>query len=162
MQAFPNLTGKQAVQLLLQTADAEGTGGVNSTYGVGQLDIARAFQPVGAVQVAQTNGVSASVVGSPDAFVSNAVGDAIVRSQALTTVGRDSYNRPFKINLAQGYRPAGVSIISADRRTQWRSSDIDAPSFAGGRMRVMASVGFGAWTRPRSIIGCSPAPPTGS
>ena len=71
------------------------------------------------------------------------MGDAIVRTQALTTVGRDSYDRLFKINLAQGYHPAGTSLIAPASATEWRGSDLDGPGFAGGHFRLSAQVAIG-------------------
>jgi hypothetical protein len=139
LQAFPNLTGKQVVSILLQTADSQGTGGVNSTYGVGALDIARAFQPIGTLSVAQASGGTAGVTGVPGAYVSSAVGDAIARTQALTTVGRDVYQRMFKVNLAQGYRPAGVSLLALDPAIRLDRSDLTFSNVAEGRLQVAAS-----------------------
>jgi len=45
-QAFPNLTGKQIVNILFQTADDLGAVGVDSIYGHGRLNIQRAFQTI--------------------------------------------------------------------------------------------------------------------
>src|SRR5258708_16246788 len=47
-QAFPNLTGKQIVSILFQTADDLGAAGVDSIYGNGRLNIQPAFHPIGA------------------------------------------------------------------------------------------------------------------
>ncbi len=47
MQAFPNLSGRDAVDILLRTAADLGATGTDSTYGRGGLDLARAFAPVG-------------------------------------------------------------------------------------------------------------------
>src|SRR5437763_3667558 len=51
-QAFPNLTGKQIVDILFSSADDLGAAGVDSIYGHGALDIARAFQPQGQTSLA--------------------------------------------------------------------------------------------------------------
>jgi hypothetical protein len=139
LQAFPNLTGKQVVSILLQTADSQGTGGINAVYGVGALDIARAFQPVGTLSVAAANGGTTGVTTVPGASVSSAVGDAIARTQALTTVGRDVYQRMFKVNLAQGYRPAGVSLLALDPAIRLDSSDLTFQGVAQGRLQIAAS-----------------------
>src|SRR6185369_3356225 len=42
-QAFPNLTGSEIVNILFSSADDLGITGVDSTYGHGRLNIARAF-----------------------------------------------------------------------------------------------------------------------
>jgi hypothetical protein len=47
MQYFPNLTAKQAVTLLLNTATREGSGAGDTTYGAGVLNIATAFTAQG-------------------------------------------------------------------------------------------------------------------
>ena len=48
LEAFPNLTGRQAVDILLRTARDAGDAGPDVIYGRGLLDIAQAFKPVGA------------------------------------------------------------------------------------------------------------------
>ena len=137
LQAFPNMTGKQVVSLLLQTADSLGS---SSVYGVGALDLTRAFQPVGALTVASVGGGSVALTTTPGAFVSSAAGDAFARSTVLETVGRDSYQRLFAVNLAQAYRPAGASILAATPAVLQQSSDLDMPSFAQGRLRITANL----------------------
>ena len=53
-QAFPNLSSQQIVQLLYQSARDAGVVGDDGVYGQGVLDIARAFQPMGAPTLAGT------------------------------------------------------------------------------------------------------------
>src|SRR5437764_743178 len=53
-QAFPNLSGKQIVQLLFNNADDLGAAGVDSVYGNGALDLARAFAPQGQTSLANS------------------------------------------------------------------------------------------------------------
>src|SRR3954452_3259638 len=53
-QAFPNLTGKQIVDILLKSADDLGAPGVDSVYGHGARNIGRAFQPQGQTTMADT------------------------------------------------------------------------------------------------------------
>ena len=64
MQAFPNLTAQQVVQLLLSTATDEGTVGPDATNGMGFLNIAAAFAPQGTLSVSMspqtTSGTSTS------------------------------------------------------------------------------------------------------
>jgi hypothetical protein len=97
-----------------------------------------------------------------NAYVSSAVGDAVARTQGLTTVGRDSYNRMFKINLAQGYLPGGVSLISPDPAVHWSSSQLDAPSFGGGRMHVTAMMESGQIDPANYYHWMQPAGPGGA
>jgi subtilisin family serine protease len=143
LQAFPNMSGRQVVDLLWRTADDRGATGTDAAYGRGALDLQRAFQPVGALTVASASGAAVAVTAAPDAFVTTAVGDAIVNGGGLTTAGRDVYNRLFVVNLAQGYRSTGASIISAEPASITRSSDLDLPSFAQGRVHVSAALANG-------------------
>lgn len=53
-QAFPSLTPAQLVDLLLRTATDLGAAGVDSTYGHGELNLARAFSPVGSTSLSVT------------------------------------------------------------------------------------------------------------
>lgn len=96
-QAFPNLTGKQIVSLLFQSADDLGAAGVDTTYGHGRLNLAKAFEPKGTTSFAQTdvavsttsNGELPAVAG--DANTSNSFGAVIL----------DGYKRAYAINLAR-------------------------------------------------------------
>ncbi|HCW49541.1 MAG TPA: peptidase S8, partial [Brevundimonas sp.] len=56
LEAFPNLTGRQAVDILLRTGREAGDPGTDVVYGRGLLDIGRAFQPVGATSAPMANG----------------------------------------------------------------------------------------------------------
>ncbi|MBK6707110.1 MAG: S8 family serine peptidase [Sphingomonadales bacterium] len=53
-QAFPNLTGRQIVDLLLTTTTDLGATGTDGIYGRGELNLARAFQPQGQQSIAGT------------------------------------------------------------------------------------------------------------
>ena len=48
-QKFPNLTGRQVKQVLLQTANDLGVAGVDETYGHGKLSVVNALSPQGTV-----------------------------------------------------------------------------------------------------------------
>ena len=143
LQAFPNLTGKQVVDLLLRTADDLGGNGTDTTYGRGALNLARAFSPVGSVSVASVSHSASVVTATPGAFVSSAIGDSIAASGALVTAGRDYYNRLFVVNLAQGYRASGASIIAADPASITQGSDVTLPSFAQGHLHLAAALATG-------------------
>lgn len=106
LQAFPNLSGKQALALLLQTTDDLGAPGVDPVYGAGLIDLAKAFQPVGTLSVPIAAGGAVAPSANFGSRVSTAFGDAVSRTNALNTVGYDSYRRLFNVNLASAYRPA--------------------------------------------------------
>ncbi|MBB3860212.1 subtilisin family serine protease [Novosphingobium hassiacum] len=100
-QAFPNLTAKQIVSLLLSSARDAGASGTDATYGRGILDIARAFSPQGSTGLAGTS-VAVSL-GSLAGMTSAAMGDAI-SGASLPTVMLDGYARAYRLDLAQGLR----------------------------------------------------------
>ena len=144
LQAFPNLTPQQAVSILLNSAQNVGP---SSTYGRGLLDIAAAFQPMGTMSVPQATGPMV-VVNNPNvpggaglqtALTGTAFGDAISRSQALQTIGYDSYHRLFKVNLAGAIRPmTAQGLVQAEPAVRGVESDATSPtgasfSFASGR-----------------------------
>ncbi len=104
-QAFPNLTAKQIVSLLLSSARDAGTSGTDVIYGRGILDIARAFSPQGSTGLAGTS-VAVSL-GSLAGTTSAAMGDAI-SGASLPTVMLDGYSRAYRLDLAQGLRAGQV------------------------------------------------------
>ena len=112
LQAFPNLTGRQAISILEQTADDLGAPGVDPVYGNGLIDLAKAFQPMGALSVPQSATRVSEAVALAGTNVSTAFGDAFRRTQALTTVGFDSYGRMFKVNLASGLPTGRPMLVS--------------------------------------------------
>lgn len=137
LEAFPNLTGKQAVDLLLKSARDAGTSGTDSVYGRGILDIGRAFQPQGSLAVASSTGQSGTAVSVDTPLLK--VGSAFGTSDALrgalgNVIVQDSYERAFtvdfgaqvqavtaNVNLAaklRGRQDTQISSISAAGRTQ--------------------------------------------
>jgi hypothetical protein len=102
-QAFPNLTGKQIVQILFNTADDLGAAGVDSTYGHGRLDIAAAFQPQGTMNLADSKTPVMGSVGD----LPSAAGDA-AGTQSLGAIILDGYDRAYVLNLAKMLRRADV------------------------------------------------------
>ena len=96
-QAFPNLTGAEIVELLLDTADDAGPGGTDATYGRGILNIGRAFSPQGSTSLAGTSQV---VPLAGDLFVASpAMGDAFERTSAEALL-TDKYDRPYTVAFA--------------------------------------------------------------
>jgi len=120
LQAFPNLTGRQAVELLLTTARDAGDAGTDVVFGRGLLDLARAFQPVGPTRVAMSSGSAVAVTEQRFAYTGGAFGDAIRSAPGLQTVGHDDFNRLFRVNLAASYglapRSAANMLPSAPRQ----------------------------------------------
>jgi hypothetical protein len=104
-QAFPNLTGRQIAQILLETAFDAGVPGTDLVYGRGILDLARAFQPIGATSLA--NGRVLALADGTGAG-SPAMGDAL-SAASLQAIVLDRYERAFEADLAgtlRGAQPA--------------------------------------------------------
>jgi len=146
LQAFPNLTAQQALQILFNSADDLGAPGVDPVYGHGELDLTKAFQPAGAMSVPMASGAQRVInnptvgggAGMQSSMTSVALGDAIQRSRNLTTVGYDSYQRLYVVNLAQAYQRTPVrGLISAQPSIRGTQASALTPSgatlsFVGG------------------------------
>ena len=132
-QAFPNLTGKQIVDLLLRTATDLGTAGTDSTYGRGELDIARAFAPQGQTALASSKApISLTSNGDLPAVAGDAKGGA-----ALGAVILDGYSRAYVLNLAKTLRSA-----PADQHPLARAliGDVQAAGANAGPVSVAMTV----------------------
>lgn len=103
-QAFPSLSSQQIVQLLYQSARDAGAAGDDAVYGQGVLDIARAFQPMGATTLAGT--ATAVNLGSALGVLGGPMGDAGAVG-AGTTVGlvTDGFGRAFSVDFGQSLAP---------------------------------------------------------
>src|SRR5206468_8533138 len=86
-QAFPNLTGKQIVDILFQSADDLGAPGIDAVYAHGALDIAKAFQPIGATALAD----SKTPVTGNNGDLPGAAGDAGA-AHSMGAIILDGYN----------------------------------------------------------------------
>ena len=105
-QAFPNLTGAEIVEILLDSARDAGAAGTDAVFGRGILDIAAAMAPAGTTTLA---GTTTSVALLDDVVIgSTAMGDAPGK-QDLRTVITDKYDRAYGYNLATRLRSAEVS-----------------------------------------------------
>jgi len=149
-QAFPNLTGAQIVQLLLDTALDAGAAGPDTVYGAGILDIAEAFAPQGMVTLAGR--AAALPLGDDIAVASPAMGDALGLA-SLPVVVTDSYRRAYQVDLGhrlRGAQPAqrlfgAVGRLSRQERFEGAAASV-AVSIDG-----RAAAGRGAWTGPLRI-----------
>ncbi len=127
-QAFPNLTGAQIVDLLFRTAVDIGTPGVDTTYGHGAIDIARAFAPQGQASLAAS---SVAVSLTNNGTLSAPMGDAT--QGGLSTIIQDSYGRAFTLDLGQAisHAPRSLKLGGAlEIGTQARSISSGATAFA--------------------------------
>lgn len=100
-QKYPFLTGAQIRDILFSTATDLGTIGVDDIYGHGLLNIAKAMQPIGTLNIKTTQFGSSKNVGS-------VVGSGLVQSFSMdleisdlnNVIGVDSYNRGFNIDMS--------------------------------------------------------------
>ena len=130
-QAFPNLTGKQIVSILFQTADDLGATGVDSIYGNGRLNIQRAFQPAGTTSLA---GSKIPVAGTSGDLPS-AAGDAAT-AKSFGAVIVDGYDRAYVLNLAATLRRADIDH-PLSRSLQ---SDVRVSGAEAGPLNIAMSV----------------------
>ena len=106
-QAFPNLTGKQIVEILFNSADDLGAAGIDAVYGHGALNITRAFQPIGTTSLAGSEvAVGTETTGELPAAGGDGGDDP---DGKLGVIILDGYSRAFTMNLAAGLRRAEAS-----------------------------------------------------
>lgn len=139
LDAFPNLTGKEAVQILLATARDAGDAGPDAVWGRGLLDIARAFQPVGTTNVAMSSGDTVKVTEQRFAYTGGAFGDAIRGAEGLQTVGRDDFNRLFRVNLAASYGLAPRAAANMLPQAPRQQARLTAPGPLGSTLSLTTS-----------------------
>ena len=102
--AFPNLTGPQIVNLLLTSADDAGAAGTDAVFGRGILNIGRAFQPQGAMQLA---GKSSALSLTDNGLSSGPMGDSLSRGGAKA-IFLDGYQRAYAFELGGTVKRAGL------------------------------------------------------
>jgi hypothetical protein len=141
LQAFPNLTGRQAVDILLTTARDAGDAGTDTTYGRGLLDIERAFQPVGTTSTPQAAGTAVRVAEVPGSHVGGAFGGALSGGgEALTTVAHDSYDRLFIVNLGGVLRAAPRRSFQPETPEPMHTATVSGETAFGTRLALTAAV----------------------
>jgi hypothetical protein len=133
-QNAPNLTGQQAVDLLLSTATDLGAPGPDEVYGNGLLNIEKALQPQGAQSLALGASHVALPVDAPLASISGAFGSATGLRQALGKLSfLDGYDRAFTGDfsaLVQN-QSAGIGFASqATARQHFAASSLRAGTAA--------------------------------
>ena len=104
-QAFPNLTGQEIVEILLDTARDAGVNGTDAVFGTGILDIAAAFAPQGTTSLAGTS--NALALADDFALGSAVMGDAFSNA-SLSTIVTDRYDRAYTVELGERARTAAA------------------------------------------------------
>lgn len=103
-QAFPNLTGRQIIDILFQSADDAGAAGTDAIFGRGILNIARAFQPIGTLALP-----GSAVAVDPNGGTgtgAGAMGDASPRLKGVVLL--DGFSRAYVMDFGAALRRAAV------------------------------------------------------
>ncbi len=141
--AFPNLTGRQIVEILLSTADDAGAVGQDATYGRGILNIARAFAPQGVTKAAGS-GVPVSTSGNGG--TSGPMGDADMAMKGVVVL--DRYERAYSVNLgrtlarAPQERPLSASFAGNVRTRMSGAGPVAMSLTVSQDFTGKASIGF--------------------
>lgn len=118
-EAFPTLTSRQLVDLLLSSATDLGSPGQDRVFGHGGLNIARAFQPQGATRLAGTT--TPVSLDQMNIALGGALGNGAQLGAALRdVVVLDRFNRAFAVNLGNNVR-AVTSKLDLARQLQQRA-----------------------------------------
>ena len=158
LDAFPNLSPREAVEILLLTARDTGDGGTDAVRGRGLLDLARAFQPVGSTSVATAAGGSVSVTSQQFAYSGAAFGDALRASGGLETVGRDAFARLFRVDLAAAYGDAPRAHGAYPGGAERRQASLNIATPLGGQLSLTSGVAIddAAWDPAAASRALSP------
>lgn len=137
LSKWPQLTGIQAGQVILNTARDIGASGVDPVFGHGLIDVQAALSPVNPTL---SNGVTQTSVDSSTMVVPGAVGVTGVKGTALGNVTvLDAYGRDYRGDLSSMVIQPGVDRAWLNRRLQVQANAGFA-SFAVPQMQ--ASAGF--------------------
>lgn len=121
IEAFPNLSATQVVDLMFTTATDLGALGTDPIYGRGLINLEEAFSAQGQLVIAGTGFAAGREIGTDDTvgaqnlvFAGGAFGADMAFSGAISDIMvLDRYNRSFNIDLSKTVRSAqpAVSII---------------------------------------------------
>ena len=137
LQAFPMISGRDAVDILFRTAADKGAAGTDPVWGRGLLDLRAAFRPVGTLSIAAADGGSFEATGVPGSRLGQAFGDAVSTTGALATFGRDDYRRIYGVDLADAFpRGPGGLLGAAAPATRATTTRVAGPG--GSRLSIQA------------------------
>jgi hypothetical protein len=146
-QAFPNLTAAQTVNLLLTSARDAGDPGVDTVFGRGILDIARAFAPQGTLSVAST--LVPLPIDAVTGTTSSAMGDA-TQGTSLSSIMLDSYQRAYRIDLGGRFKGAqanpqlGSALLTPMESVSGGNEQVSLGFSVDGRGRLAGNPWSGA------------------
>ncbi|MBC7951125.1 MAG: S8 family serine peptidase [Rhodospirillaceae bacterium] len=139
--ASPFLTGKQVVDILLNSATDLGAAGVDDTYGHGLLNLDAALQPLGLASIPTGSTVSSggAALASTSLSLGGAFGDALSKGGPLSqAMFLDAYGRPFNADLTGTVRTQAKS----DPLAGWlgpNKSEITTTTLAQGTSVTLAA-----------------------
>jgi hypothetical protein len=128
--AWPILrTNGTATNVLFLTATDLGSAGTDTTYGTGLLNVERAFQPIGALTVTTTSGVSTGTTTTTTTTPTNQLKKTKVSRSSLGSISKvqsvlsdytafDAFKRNFSVDLSPllevvgGKSPADATLLS--------------------------------------------------
>ncbi len=126
---------------MLRSAADTGDTGTDTTWGRGKLDIARAFQPIGATSTPSAAGAqSIGLDTPPDVFIGGAFGDAVGRGGAMATIAYDEYDRLFSVDLSRAYRTAPRRSFQPATPRPMTQSTVSTLGPAGSRLTLAAAL----------------------
>ncbi|AYJ86293.1 peptidase S8 [Sphingomonas paeninsulae] len=143
-QAFPTLTPAQIVDLLLRTATDLGAPGVDSTYGHGELNLAKAFAPQGSLSLANAT-VPVSLTNN--GTLSTAMGDS--GQGNLGAAIHDGYGRGYSVDLGGTLRGAP----RANRLTGGLDLSSHTAATASGPTTIALSIAGATDSQPLRLSG---------
>ena len=137
LSKWPQLSGIQAGQVIVNTARDIGEAGVDPVFGHGLIDVQAALSPVNPTL---SNGVTQTAVETSVMVVPEAVGATSVKNAALGKITvLDAYGRDFSGDLSGLVAKVGVDRFSMERRVRVQAN-AGAAQFATRDMS--ASAGF--------------------
>ena len=146
LSKWPQLTGIQAGQIIVNTARDIGAPGVDPVFGHGLIDVQAALSPVNPTL---SNGVAQTSAGSSVMVVPGPVGVAGIRNTALKQITvLDAYGRDFRGDLSGRVVQPGSDRAWLDRRMQVQvnagSASIDTPTLQAQAGYTQLRAGPGA------------------
>ena len=105
--AFPDITQRELVSIILETADDLGKGGVDDVYGRGALNLARAIEPIGYRTICLPS-YPADAVRNPDCMMAKAAGITVDNSGITLPTSFGSSLTGFTVGFIDDYKRAYV------------------------------------------------------
>lgn len=151
-----------ATSVLFQTATDLGATGIDTATGNGLLNMSKAFQPIGALTVTQTNGKSVTVASLTNSLLTGgALGSmSSVTSQLAKYTAFDSFQRNYVVNLS-GLVQKNATGVSAAAAAQAPTVTSTAVRLADGMTLAFARADAPSTINDKaSLIGSASSQPS--